>query len=113
MSGDRDYHYGATPQAHLALRLIFDDRAMVDLTAREYYVTGVLSPEPQAWENIFRADMSFTWRIYERHGVALQYVVSHRDAHYPFAETRDQTVGTFSLAYVFLGSKGFGAVEWR
>jgi hypothetical protein len=113
ITGDRDYHYGATPQALLALRLIFGDRAMIDLTGREYYVTGVLSPEPRAWENIVRGDMSFTLRIYGRHGVALQYVVSHRDAHYPFVEVRDQTVGTFSLAYVFLGSTGFGAVEWR
>ncbi len=86
---------------------------MIDVTGREYYVTGVLSPEPNAWENIVRGDMSFTWRIYGRHGVALQYAVSHRDAHYPFVEIRDQTVGTFSLAYVFLGSTGFGAVEWR
>jgi len=113
ITGDRDYHYGATPQALLALRLIFGNRAMIDLTGREYYVSGVLSPEPHAWEHIVRGDMSFTWRIYGRHGVALQYVVSHRDAHYPFVEVRDQTVGTFSLAYVFLGSTGFGAVEWR
>jgi hypothetical protein len=113
ITGDRDYHYGATPQGLLALRLIFGDRAMIELTGREYYVTGVLSPEPQAWENIVRGEASFTWRIYGRHGVALQYVVSHRDAHYPFVEIRDQTVGTFNLAYVFLGSTGFGAVEWR
>ena len=113
ITGDRDYHYGATPQALLALRLIFGDRVMIDVTGREYYVTGVLSPEPDAWENIVRGEMSLTWRIYGRHGVAFQYVVSHRDAHYPFVEVRDQTVGTFSLAYVFLGSTGFGAVEWR
>src|SRR4029077_14640447 len=34
---ERDYHYGATPQGLLALRLIFGDRAMIDLTGREYY----------------------------------------------------------------------------
>ncbi len=113
ITGDRDYHYGGTPQALVAVRLIFGDRAMIDVTGRDYYVTGVLSPEPHAWENIARGDMSFTWRIWDRHAVALQYVVSHRDAHYPFVEIRDQTVGTISLSYVFLGSPGFGAVEWR
>jgi hypothetical protein len=34
---ERDYHYGATPQALLALRLILGDRAMLDVTGREYY----------------------------------------------------------------------------
>ena len=29
---ERDYHYGVTPQGLLALRLIFGDRAMIDLT---------------------------------------------------------------------------------
>ena len=33
---ERDYHYGATPQALLALRLILGERAMLDVTGREY-----------------------------------------------------------------------------
>ena len=40
---ERDYHYGATPQGLLALRLIFGDRAMIDLTGREYYVSSLLA----------------------------------------------------------------------
>ena len=76
ITGDRDYHYGGTPQALLSLRFIFGDRVMIDLTGRDYYVTGVLSPEPHAWENIARGDMSLMLRIYGRHGVVLQYVVS-------------------------------------
>jgi hypothetical protein len=112
-TGDRDYHYGTTPQALLALRLIFGDRAMIDVTGREYYVSGVLSPEPHGMENIVRGDASFTVRVWDRHGIAVRYVVSHRDASYPNVEYRDQTVGTLSLMYVFLGPTGFGAVEWR
>ncbi len=112
-SGDRDYHYGASPQALLALRLIMGDRAMLDFTGREYYVTGILSPEPQGRENIIRGDASFTLRVFDRHGVALRYVVSHRDASYPNIEFRNQTVGAVSLMYVLLGESGFGAVEWR
>ena len=111
-SQDRDYHYGVTPQALLALRLIFGNRAMIDVTGREYYVSDVLGSE-QGQENILRGDASLTFRVFNQHGVALRYVVSHRDANYPRIDYRDQTVGTLSLMYVLLGPSGFGAVEWR
>jgi len=112
-TGDRDYHYGASPQALLALRLILGNRAMFDFTGREYYVTGVLSPEPQGRENVIRGDASFTLRVFDRHGIAIRYVASHRDASYPNVDYRNQTVGTVSLMYVLLGNSGFGAVEWN
>jgi hypothetical protein len=64
-------------------------------------------------ENILRADGSFTVRIFDRHGIAIRYVASHRDATYPNVEFKNQTVGTVSLMYVLLGNTGFGAVEWR
>jgi len=86
---------------------------MIDFTGREYYVSGLLSSEPQGYENILRGDGSFTVRIFEQHGVALRYLISHRDAQYPTVAYRDQTVETISLMYVFLGDSGFGAVDWR
>lgn len=110
---DRDYHDGITSTGLLALRLIFGDRAMLDLTGREFYVSGLLSTEPKGYENILRGDASLTVRVFERHGIALRYVSSHRDAGYPNVEYRDQTVGTVSLMYVFLGKTHFGAVDWR
>lgn len=110
---ERDYHYGVTGQGLLALRLIFGDRAMIDFTGREYYVSGLVSPEPQGQENMLRGEGSFTFRIIGPHGVALRYAVSHRDAHYPNLAVRDQTIDTISLMYVFLGNTGFGAVEWQ
>lgn len=112
-TGDRDYHYGATPQALLTVRLILGDRAMIDFTGREYYVSNVLSTESHGKENIIRRDASFTLRLIGRHGIALRYVASHRNASYPDVEYRDQTVGTVSLMYVLLGKSGFGSVEWR
>jgi hypothetical protein len=112
-TGERDYHYGLTPQGLLSLRVIFGDRAMVDFTGREYYVSDVLSQEQGGWENILRAETSVTLRVYDRHGVAVRYLHSHRDARYPSIAYRDQTVGTLSLMYVFLGETGFGAVDWR
>jgi hypothetical protein len=109
---DRDYHYGLTPQALLALRLIFGDRAMIDLTGREYFVSQTLASE-QGEENIVVGDASFTLRLFDQHGVALRYAASHRDAHYQNVAYSNQTITTVSLMYVFLGNSGFGAVEWR
>ena len=111
--GERDYHYGATPQGVLALRLILGDVAMLDATGRGYYVSGTGSPETQGRERIARGNSSITVRVYGRHALGLQYVASHRDAHYPNLADRHQTVGTVSLAYNFLGDTHFGAVEWR
>ena len=110
---ERDYHYGTTGQGLLALRLIAGDRAMLDFTGREYYVSGLLSAEPHGQENILRGETSLTLRILGPHGVAVRYAISHRDARYPNVAYRDQTVETISLMYVFLGKTGFGAVDWR
>jgi hypothetical protein len=111
-TGERDYHYGITPHGLLSLRFIFGDRAMVDLTGREYYVSNALATE-DGWENILRGDSSLTIRLFDRHGVALRYSHSYRNASYTGIEYKDQTVGSVSLMYVFLGETGFGAVDWR
>lgn len=110
---ERDYHYGATSQALVALRLIYADRLMFEVTGREYYVSNFLSPERHGQENIIRAESALTLRVFERHGVVLRYTLSHRDAHYPSVDYRNQTIGAVSLMYVLLGNSGFGAVEWR
>jgi hypothetical protein len=112
-AGERDYHYGTTPQGLLALRLILGDVAMLDFTGRGYYVSGTGSPETQGWERIARGNASVTVRVHGRHAIGLQYVTSQRDAHYPGLLDRHQTVGTVSLAYNYLGDTHFGAVEWR
>jgi hypothetical protein len=111
--GDRDYHYGTIPQALLGLRLIFDDVAMLDLTARGYYVTGMGIDDRHGHEDILRAQTSFTVRIYGPHALGIQYVASDRDAYYTGIPNRHQTMGTISLVYNFLGDPRFGAVEWR
>ena len=111
--GDRDYHYGVAPQGLLALRLIFGDRAMLDLTGRAYYLSGVGGNDPGGTENIDRLNMGFTFRVYGRHALGIQYITSIRDAQYPDRADSHQTTGTVSLVYTFLGNPGFGAVEWR
>ena len=111
--GDRDYHYGVAPQGLLALRLIFGDRAMFDLTGRAYYLSGVGGNDPGGTENIDRVNMGLTVRIYGRHALGIQYITSIRNAQYPDRVDSHQTTGTVSLVYTLLGDTRFGAVEWR
>jgi hypothetical protein len=111
--GQRDYHYGVAPQGLLALRLIFGDRVMLDLTGRAYYLTGVGGDDPGGMEGIERLNTGLTVRIYGRHALGLQYVASIRDAHYPDRPNSHQTIGTVGLVYTLLGDANFGAVEWR
>ncbi len=111
--GERDYHYGVAPQGLLALRLILGDRAMFDLTERAYYVTGFGGSEPGGREIVNRLNMGFTFRIFGRHALGIQYIASIRNAHYPDRADSHQTVGTVSLVYTLLGNTRFGAVEWR
>jgi hypothetical protein len=117
-SGERDYHYGVTPQALIALRLIFGESANLDLMARSYYVSSVASTENLGSERIFRGDVAFTVRVQGPHAIALKYAYSQRYAHYADIAPTNQSVGTVSLfyTYIFGGVKGvnnFGAVERR
>lgn len=112
-SGQRDYHYGLTPQALLALRLILGDRVTLDVTGREFYVSGVASTESRGSETIFRADASLTLRIYNRHAIALGYITSSRNAHYPDLPDTHQSVGTVGVYYTLLGDTKFGLRDWR
>ncbi len=59
-TGDRDYHYGLTPEGMLSMRLLFGDVADLDLTGREYFVTDVASSDISGTENILQGDASLT-----------------------------------------------------
>ena len=112
-TAENDYHYGLAPQALVALRLIFGERASIDLTGREYFVTRVGAAARGGHDNIARLDASFTVRVYQRHGIALRYLLNRRDAFYPDVGDSSQTRGTIGIFYTFLGHERFGAVDWR
>jgi len=107
-----DYHYGVAPQALLALRLIFGDKASLDLTGREYFVTGVGGPTA-GHDNIVRADLALTWRIQRQHAISFRYLWNRRGATYTTLGDRIQSRATFGIFYTLLGSDRFGAVDWR
>ena len=110
--GERNYHYGIDPQGLLALRLIFGDRAMLDVTGRAYYIGDQGSTEPGR-ENIGRVNAGLTIRVHGHHALGIQYIASSRDAYYPNRADVHQTTATYSLVYTLLSDIGFGAVEWR
>jgi hypothetical protein len=112
---ERDYHYGIAPQALLALRLIYADRASLDLTAREYFVSKVASDRDGRGgdDNIIRAEAAFTYRIHKRHAISVKYLWTRRDAQYPVLGDRTQTRATLGIFYTLLGRDGFGAYDWR
>jgi len=112
-TGERDYHYGVTPQATLALRLLFGNRAVLEVAGRGYFVSGTGSDNSTGSERIVRASTNLNVRVYGRHGVGLQFVESIRDAQYGNSPSRHQNDGTVSLVYTFVGDSHFGAVEWR
>jgi hypothetical protein len=118
-SGERDYHYGVVPQGLLALRLLFGNRAALELIGRGYYVTGsgtfgsTNTTTSGGSEGIVRVKAGFNVRVYGRHGLGLQYVESIRESQYGNLPSRHQSDGTLSLVYTFLGDSHFGAVEWR
>lgn len=120
--GQRDYHFGVAPQGLLALRLLFGNRAALELVGRGYYVDGTghytsvgSTPYDEAGgsETIVRVKTAFNVRIYGRHGLGLQFIESIRDSQYGNQPSRHQSEGTTSLVYTFTGDSFFGAVEWR
>ena len=107
----RDYHFGATPQALLALRLIFGDRAMFDMTAREYYVSGLGSDDTQGSETIFRGAFGLTARIRGGHAIGAHFVASTRDARYGKQVNSKSSEGTVTVTYSILGGNRFSAMK--
>ena len=111
--GQRDYHYGFTPQELIAARVIFGDRFSIDSSVRDYSITHLAASESDGSENIFRADISLTLRVYNLHGLTVRYTDTRRNAHYGTQAPTTQSVGAISLVYSLLGQTHFGAVDWR
>jgi hypothetical protein len=110
-TGARDYHYGVAPQALVNLRVIAGRRAALDMTAREYFISGFGGFGTGQRDLIFVGDGSFAVRLAGRHALGLSYQLAGRSSDFlelP-GETRSRSrVGAF---YTFLGSGGFGAVR--
>jgi hypothetical protein len=111
--GQRDYHYGMTPQGLIALRLLLGDRVSFDTTFRAYYISKVAATESTGSEDIERADGSVTFRVFNLHAITLRYSESSRNGRYATLPASHQRLTTFSIGYTLLGQARFGAVDWR
>jgi hypothetical protein len=107
---DRDYHYGITPQATLAFRLLMGRFASLDVSGRGYRITTLLSTADRGWENVGRADASLTVRLFGPHALTAKYLMNRRYAQYPDLGLRDQRRDTFSVGYTFMRDRRFGAI---
>ncbi len=110
--GERDYHYGLTPQVLLAPRLIFGHRAALDLSARDFYVSRIAGTQDDGRENIARAEGTLTMRVAAVQAISVRYVYSRRDGLYPGVSNKTQLQGTYSILYTILSDRGFGVVHW-
>jgi|SRR5688572_3654734 hypothetical protein len=106
-----DSHYGAAPQALANLRLIAGRRAALDLTGREYFVTGFGGFGTGQRDLIFVGDAWLAIRLYGRHALGLTYQVAGRSSDYLELPDRTRSRTTVGVYYTFLGSGGFGAVR--
>ena len=111
--GQRDYHYGLTPQALINARLLLGDRVSLDTTARTYYISKVAATESTGTEDIERIDSSMTIRVFNLHGLTLRYSESVRNGRYATLPTSHQRLNTVSIGYTLLGQARLGAVDWR
>jgi len=112
-SSDRDYNYGVTPQALLALRLTYTDKASLDMTGREYFVSNVGSGTSGGHDNILRLDAALTVRVYRQHAISIRYLGNRRDASFDGSPTGKQVRNTVGIFYTLLGQERFGGADWR
>ena len=85
---------------------------MIDLAAREYYVTGLGSDDIRGSETIFRGNAGVDVRLYGGHTLGARFVSLTRRAQYGALPDKRLSEGTLTLAYSFLGRNNFGAVKW-
>lgn len=109
----RDYHFGITPQWLMTAALHCGDRAILELTGRGYYVSGHGSDDGSGSESILRTNAGITFRVWGRHALGVQFTESIRVATHNNIRTRQQSEGTLTLVYTYLGNARLGAVEWR
>jgi len=110
-TNDRDYHYGMTPQAVETLRMVAANRVSFDVSARQYFVTGVAGFDTPGTDTILRAEVSAAVKVYGRHAVTVRYQTTRRTATFPGFGPQEQSISTVSLAYTVLGPQRLGAVK--
>lgn len=109
----RDYHYGVAPQAVANLRLIAGSRAALDLTAREYFISGRGGFGTGQRDLVFVGDASLAIRVFGKNALGLTYQRAGRSSAYLELPDESRARSRVGVFYTLLGSGGFGAVPRR
>jgi hypothetical protein len=96
----RDYHYGPGAKALLDVRALFGDRVILDLGAREYWVSGVYATGSS--EDVTWTRAAVTSRVVGPHAVTFSVDWARRHASYPAAEDISQRGAVFLGHYTLL-----------
>lgn len=107
----RDFHYGVAPQATANLRLITGNRAALDLTAREYFISGLGGFGTGQRDLVFVGDASFAIRLFGKNALGVTYQLAGRSSDYLELPNESRSRSRIGVFYTFLGSGGFGAVQ--
>ncbi len=111
---DRVYHYGVSPQTQLALRVIWSDIAVLDMTGRDYYIGGLFGAGREDNDVVLRGKVALTVRVWGHNALGLQYVASTRDARFSSGQSDvHQSIGAVSLFYTYISDTKFGVVDGR
>jgi len=96
----RDYHYGPGAKGTLELRGLFADRATLNLTFREYFVSGAYATGSS--EDISYGSATLTVRIHGPHAVSGTVAWSRRHARYSDHPDVLQRATVWSAHYTLL-----------
>jgi hypothetical protein len=107
-AGNRDYHIGLQGIAYLAAKLYFRDIARLDLGARQYYISGKVSPEPYAWEESSWAHAGLTWRIAGPHAIGVEWTGARRRAYYPDVPSIFSRSNQVGISYALVSDRSLG-----
>jgi hypothetical protein len=112
-ANDRDYHYGIAPQTVETFRMVAKNRVSVDVSARQYFVTGVAGFDTGGTDTVMRVEASVAVKVYRRNAFTVQYATTRRTAKFPGFGPQEQSIGTVSLTYTVLGPQRLGAAKGR
>ena len=113
---EQNYHYGLAPQLVGSLRAIAGDRVSLDLSASQYFVSGIDGSnvvDPPGSDRIFRGEAALGVRLFRRSAITVRYLMNRREATFPIAGLRTETRSTIGVFYTLLGPQHFGAINWR
>ena len=96
----RDYHYGPGAQGLVDVRAMFGNRFILDLGAREYFISGAYATEHQ--EDVTWTSASLTSRLWGPHALTFTAGWARRHASYPMNPDISQRGSTFLAQYTLM-----------